>query len=388
MVIPMSENESITTTLGKKPKIIELAERIPDPRSEKFKKHPLTSIIFIALVSTICGANDWVAIVDVAEHLKDWIRQYVNLPFGIPSHDTFTRTFGLIDNQSFSQFLIDWADHLRMRSQYEVVSMDGKTLRGNAQKQAGLDGLHILNAWSVENGICLGHMEVDTKTNEITVIPKLIEMLDLEGCIITADALNTQKTTARAVIEAEADYVLPVKGNHKDLLEDIELFFDEAEKKGYRGFDADQFESKDHDHGRVEHRLYSVLDAEDLPVAKEWEGMNSIGRVIRRRTYGDRSTFETCYYIMSLEIDAELFAHAVRGHWGVENNLHWSLDVIFREDHSKYRDRIGAQNLSAVRKMGLGLLKKDESTKKSLTRKRFQALTSTEFREIILKDFL
>jgi hypothetical protein len=172
-----------------------------------------------------------VAIADTAEHLKGWIKEYVDLPFGIPSHDTFTRTFGIIDNQVFNQFLIEWADHLRMKSEHEVISMDGKTLRGNAQKQAGLDGLHLLNAWSLENGICLGHMEVDTKTNEITVIPKLIKMLDLEGCIITADALNTQKTTVSAVIDAKADYVLPVKGNHKDLLEDVKLLFGDAEKK-------------------------------------------------------------------------------------------------------------------------------------------------------------
>src|SRR5262245_57072327 len=144
MVMPMSENESTNPVLGNKPKIIELAERIPDPRSEKFKKHPLTSIIFIALVCTVCGADDWVAIADTAEHLKDWIKHYVDLPFGIPSHDTFTRTFGIIDNQIFNQFLIDWANHLRMKSEHEVVSMDGKTLRGNAQKQAGLDGLHLL----------------------------------------------------------------------------------------------------------------------------------------------------------------------------------------------------------------------------------------------------
>ncbi|MBA3239035.1 MAG: ISAs1 family transposase, partial [Parachlamydiaceae bacterium] len=194
---------------------------------------------------------------------------------------------GIIDNNLFSQFLIDWADHLRMKSKHEVVSMDGKTLRGNAQKQAGLDGLHLLNAWSVENGICIGHIEVGTKTNEITAILKLIKMLDLEGCIITTDALNTQKTTASAVIEAKGDYVLPVKGNHKDLLEDVKLLFGNSEQNNYRGFDADQFESKNDDHGRVEHRLYSVLDADDLPVAMEWEGMKSVGRVIRRRTYGE-----------------------------------------------------------------------------------------------------
>ena len=383
----MSENDLTKFEQLTKPKIIELAEKVPDPRSDNFKKHPLVSMIFVALVGTVCGADDWVAISDTGEHLKDWIKQYVELPFGVPSHDTFGRTFGLIDNQAFSELLIDWADYLRVKSKNEIVAMDGKTLRGNAQKQAGLAGLHILNAWSVENGICLGHIDVDIKSNEITAIPKLIEILDLEDCIITADALNTQKTTAAAAIEAKADYVLPVKGNHKDLLEDIRLLFEDAESKDYRGFDADQFETKDKDHGRIEHRFYSVLDAEDLPVAKEWSEMKSVGKVIRRRTHGDRSTFETCYFIMSLEIDGKLFAHATRGHWGVENKLHWSLDVVFREDHSKYRDRIGAQNLSAVRKMALGLLKKNES-KKSLKRKRFQALTSPLFREAILKDLL
>jgi len=384
----MSENDPTKHEQIAKPKILELAARVPDPRSDKFKKHPLTSMIFIALVGTICGADDWVAIADTGEHLKDWIGQYVDIPFGIPSHDTFGRTFGLIENQAFNQFLIDWADHIRLKSENEIVAMDGKTLRGSAQKQAGLTGLHLLNAWSVENGICLGHLDVDSKTNEITVIPKLIEILDLEGCIVTADALNTQKTTAVAVINAKADYVLPVKGNQKDLLEDIELLFEDAESKDYKCFDADQFETKEEDHGRVEHRIYSVLDAEDLPVAKEWPNMKSAGKVIRRRTYGDRSTFEVCYFIMSIEIDGKLFAHAVRGHWCVENKLHWSLDVIFREDHSKYRNRVGAQNLSAIRKMALGLLKKDKRTKKSLKRKRFQALISPEFRENILNYFL
>ncbi len=326
----MSKNDLTQHEQIVKPKILELAEKVSDPRSDKFKKHPLTSMLFIALVAKICGADDWVAIADTGEYLKDWIGHYVDLPFGIPSHDTFGRTFSLINNKAFSQLLIDWADHIRIKSENEVVAMDGKTLRGSAQKKTELKGLHLLNAWSVENGICLGHLDVDSKTNEITVIPKLIEILDLEGCIITADALNTQKTTAVAATNAKADYVLPVKGNQKDLLEDIELLFEDAESKDYKGFDADQFETKEEGHGRVEHRIYSVLDAEDLPVAKEWLNMKSVGKVVRRRTYEDRSTIEVCHYIMSIEIDGKLFAHAVRSHWGVENNLHWSLDVTFR----------------------------------------------------------
>ena len=371
-----------------KPKILELAEKIPDPRRNHLKRYPLPSMIFIALVGTVCGANDWVAVADTGEYLKEWIKKYIDLPYGIPSHDTFGRTFGIIDNKSFSQFLIDWGECIRVKSKNEIVAMDGKTLKGNAQKEAGLKGIHLLNAWSIDNGICLGHLNVDKKTNEITVLPDLIEIVDLEGCIITSDALNTQKTTVEAVIKAKADYVLPVKGNHKDLLEDVKLLFDEAEGKEYKGFDADQFESCEKDHGRIEHRIYSVLDAEDLPFVNEWSNMKSIGKVIRRRTLKDRSTFETCYFITSLEIDAKLFAHAVRGHWGVENNLHWSLDVVFREDHNKYRDRIGAQNLSAVRKIALGFLKEDKTSKKSLKRKQFQALTSSDFRENMLKVFL
>ena len=371
-----------------KPKILELAENVPDPRLDRCKRHPLPSMLFTALVATVCGADDWVAVADTGKYLRDWIEQYVELPFGIASHDTFARTFSLLDSQAFNHLLLSWADHLRARSKHEVVAMDGKTVRGSSQKNAGLSGIHLLNAWSVENGICLGHMEVDTKTNEITVIPDLIEILDLQGCIVTADALNTQKTTADAVIEAGADYVLPVKRNQRELLEEIELLFEEAEQKDYRGIDGDQYETIEKDHGRVEHRLYCVLDASELPLAQGWNSMKSVGRAIRRRTYGGRSTFETCYFGMSLEIDAKLFAHAVRGHWGVENGLHWSLDVVFREDHSKYRDRVGAQNHSATRKMALSLLKQETTVSKSLKRKRFQALTNPEYRELILKEFL
>lgn len=167
----MSSNDYEQSKQPVKAKILELASKIPDQRIDRCKKHPLESMIFIALVGTICGADDWVAITDIGEHLKDWIINYVDLPFGIPSHDTFGRVFGLIDNQAFSQFLIDWADHLRVKSEGEIVAIDGKTLKGNAQKQAGHSALHLLNAWSVENGICLGHVDVNSKTNEITVIP-------------------------------------------------------------------------------------------------------------------------------------------------------------------------------------------------------------------------
>lgn len=371
----------------KKPKITELIEKISDPRVNIFGelKHPLTSVIFCALVGSLTGGDNWIDIEDNANHLKDWIAQYTDLSNGVPSHDTFGRVFGLIDSQVFSGFLVDWADHLRQSFDKEVVAFDGKTMKGSSQKRAGIKALHTLNAFSIENGICLGHLDVDRKTNEITVIPKLIEMLDLENCIITSDALNTQKSTVISVIDAKADYVLPVKGNHPELLDDIKLLFDDAEDKDYKGFDAGQFETTEIGHGRWEQRIYSQLDAEELPVCSEWKGMRTVLKITRRRTDGDRSTWEFCYFISSLDIDAPLLAHAIRGHWAVENKLHWSLDVIFREDNGKYKNRSGAQNLSAIRKIALGMLKKDTSTKKSIRRKRKAALLDKSYLERLLK---
>lgn len=392
----MMDREELTSECSQndisknKLKINELIEIIPDPRKNIFGeiKHPLPSIIFCALVGSLTGGDNWVDIEDNANHLKDWICLHVNLSNGVPSHDTFGRVFGLIDRQAFSEFLVSWADHLRKIFDKEVIAFDGKTMKGSAQKQAGIKALHTLNAFSIENGICLGQLDVDSKTNEITVIPELMKVLDIENCIITANALNTQKTTAKAAIEAKADYILPVKRNHSDLLDDIKLLFNEAENKDYKGFDADQFESCEIGHGRWEQRIYSHLDAEDLPVCSEWKGMKTVAKVIRRRTYDNKSTWEICYFISSLDINAELLAHAIRGHWAVENNLHWSLDVIFREDNSKYKNRSGAQNLSVIRKIALGMLKKDTSTKKSIRRKRKVALLNKSYLEQILKNNL
>lgn len=374
-----------------KPKIIEYIEEIDDPRNPSScnYKHPFVSIIFITFIGALCGANDWVEIENIGNEMKDWIKKFVPIPNGIPSHDTFGRLFTLVDPKAFGNFLIKWMDSVREKISGEVISFDGKTLCGTAEKGIGLKGVHILNAWSKENGICIGQLKVDDKSNEITAIPKLMELLDLKGCIITGDALNTQTAVAAKARESGADYVLPVKENHPGLLEDIKLFFEDAVKKGFKGVDADQHETLDVDHGRVEKRIYQIIDGEDLPDKDSWRDVKSLGRVIRERSVkGKETTQEIQYYISSIDIDAKLFEKCTRGHWGIENGLHWRLDVILKEDASRYRDKIGAQNMAVMRKITLGVLSKDTSRKGGISSKRLAAAVNPTYREELIKKFL
>lgn len=366
-------------------KIIDLIEEIPDPRLIRCQKHPLNSVIFIVLVTGLCGANNWVEVESMGEALQDWIQLYVPLPNGIPSHDTFGRIFSLISPKAFREFFEKWISFIRKEISNEVVNFDGKTLR---RTKGPTGALHLLNAWSMDNGICLGQLPVDKKTNEIKVFPELIKILELKDCIVTADALNTQKDIAKAIIDAEADYVLPVKENHLGLKDDIELFFKDAVAKSFKGIDADDYKTLDKGHGRIESRKYYVIDAEGLPDKNLWKGLKSLGMAVRDRKIGKKQEQETVYYLMSTEIDAKLLEKCVRGHWAVENSLHWRLDVIFREDESRYREKIGAENLSLVRKMALGALSRDKSVKGGIQSKRLRAAASSTYREYILKNLL
>ena len=369
-------------------KILEYIQEIPDPRlrSSLNYKHPLTSIIFIAFVATLCGANNWVETVVVTKGMQDWIQQFVELPFGALSSDTFERVFRLINPKELTNFLVKWMALAREKLSADVISFDGKTLCGTAEKGMGLKGVHILHAWSKENGICIGQLKVDNKSNEITAVPELIKLLDLKDCIITSDALNTQKTIADEIKNAGADYVLPVKENHPGLLKDIKCLFGEASKKDFKGV-SDHYETKDKGHSRIEKRGYHVIDGKDLPNKELWPGVKSLGMVIRERTIKSKTTKEIEYYISIIKIDAKLFEYAVRSHWGVES-LHWYLDVVFREDDNRYRDKIGAQNLSILRKIVLGVLTKDKSKKCGGAAKRLAAAVNSNYRENILKNFL
>lgn len=360
---------------------------VTDPRSQKSINfcHPLSSILFITVVCSLCGSNDWETIVIQANAMKEWLGKFVDMSKGVPCSRTFIRVFNALKPEELNRVLFTVADRLGIKAEGEVISFDGKTMRGTSSSDKGLKAIHILNAWSHDRGICLGHLKVDDKSNEIPALPQLMELLDLKGTIITADAMNTQKNTVSKAIALGADYVLPVKENQPSLLEEVELLFNDAQKRDFKGIDADNFETIEKSHGRIEIRKYTVIDSSELPSTKEWAGFKSAGKVIRDRTYKGKTSTETQYYISSCEIDAKQFAKVVRGHWGIENSLHLVLDITFREDQLRYRDRIGAENLAAIRKLTLSALAKDKKLKCGKSGKRIAAATDPEYREKLLK---
>lgn len=367
-------------------RLIRILDRIPDPRKPSCNfQHSLTSIVFIVIVSSLCGADDWSIIETLAISMKDWIARFVDVSSGIPSAHTIERVFSLISPEQMEQTLIEVMGLLKEKKE-TVISFDGKTLRGTLDEQAGKRAVHLLNAWSLENGICLGQRKVDDKSNEITAIPQLMDMLDLQGTIITADALNTQKMIAQKAEEKGAHYFLPVKGNHKSLLEDIELLFKAAQESDFKGVDADQYETLEKSRGRIEKRLYYSMDADELPDQEEWAGIKSIGMVVRERTTEKKTSKEIVYYISSCDVGAKLLGDSVRDHWHVENGLHWSLDVIFREDKLRYRHEVGARNLAIIRKITLGALSKNKTYKCGKAGRRIMAASDPVFREEILKN--
>lgn len=372
--------------------VLEFLSTIPDPRIDRCKKYSLDSILFISLVGMLCGADSAREIVEFADGNEHWIKNYVQIPEGIPSHDTISRVFSLIDKNIFCQMFTKWTQSLQKRTEKEVkkenkvIAIDGKSLCGSLGND--LKGMaHMLHAWSVENGLCLGQQAVKDKSNEVTAMEPLLKMLDLKGCIVTTDAIHSHKGTARAIVEQGGDYVLPIKDNEKNFKEEIETLFQEGFKNDFRGIDADEYETLEKGHGRIEYRKYWMIDAEELPSAKEWTGLKSVGFCIRERKMKGKTTKEEVFFATSLELDAKLFSGVVRDHWQVENKLHWSVDVTFREDKQRYRDKTMAQNLSCLRKIVFNILKKD-SRKCSLRSKRLRAASNLSYREEILKNFL
>lgn len=357
---------------------------IPDPRVERCKKYNLESILFIALSGMLCGADSFIEIADLADANQEWLKKYIDLPNGVPSHDTICRVFSLIDKNKFCECFAAWTQSLRKQQSDDVIAIDGKSLCGAYGES--LKGMaHMLHAWSIENGLCIAQQAVRDKSNEITALKPLLEMLDLKGCIVTTDAIHSHKKTATLISEKEGNYALPIKDNEKNFKEEIETLFVDAFKNEFKGFDGDYFETLEKEHGRIEERKYWVLDAADLPSAMEWPNLKAIGLCQRERTLKGKTTLEKVYYAMSFEADAKKFAKVARNHWQVENNLHWVLDVVFEEDKQKYKDKTMAQNLSCLRKVALNLLKKD-SRKSSLQAKRLRAACNIAYREEVLKN--
>ena len=346
---------------------------ISDPRIEKKCTHKLEDIIAITICAVICGADDWNAIESFGKAKNDWFSAFLDLPNGIPSHDTFRRLFSIMSPTVFQEFFTGWVNSVADKVG-GVVAIDGKTVRRSHDKGVGKKAIHMVSAWSSDNNLVLGQVKTDEKSNEITAIPELLQTLSLKGCIVTIDAMGCQKNIAKKIIDGGGDYVLALKGNQSTLSEQVESFFEKANKSSFEGYDVDYYETKEISRDRCEVRRHWTLNVSESKIDVEpWSELNIIGMVESQRTINKQTSVEYRYYIGSIENDAKLFGNTVRRHWGVENNLHWQLDMSFREDESRMRKGHSAENFVVMRHVALNLLKKDKSVKLGIKNKRLKA---------------
>jgi predicted transposase YbfD/YdcC len=352
---------------------------VPDPRDSRYTTHLLGDILTIALCALLSGAKSFEDLAAFGRAKQTWLRSLgLTLPSGIPAHDTFRDLFCQLAPGLFQDCFTAWINAVCARLGVKHVAIDGKAQRGSR----GLDGtcLYLVSAWVGGNSLTLGQVAVEDKSNEITAIPKLLQLLELEGALVSIDALGCQKDIAQAIRDTQADYLLQVKGNQPTLQADLIASFEAAFAADYEGYTHDLWVSHEHGHGREEERVCSVLyNLEGLSTRPEWVDLQAIVRLARTRWLGDQETFEVSYYISSRRGSAEELGSAARGHWGIENGLHWALDVIFREDDSHLKDRAAAENLGLLRRVVIAVLGQDNS-KGSVSGKLLRAAWNDEFR--------
>lgn len=348
---------------------------LPDPRRETMNKlHLFIDVLTIAICAVICGASDWTAIAKFGKAKKAWFKKFLELPNGIPSHDTFNNIFSLINPDKFQSCFITWVTSIAELLPGEVVAIDGKTLRRSHDKPNAKDSIHMVSAWASNNSLVLGQVKTDEKSNEITAIPKLLDVLDVAGCLITIDAMGCQKEIAKKIIGKDAEYLLAVKENQSKLLNSIKDSFSIANENGFKKTFNDYAETKEKGHGREEIRRCWVSDDLCGVQNKEnWKHLNSLVVVESERTLNGETSIEHRYYISSAKNSASYFLKASRQHWGVENKLHWVMDMSFREDESRIRKGNGAENFSRLRHIALNLLKRETTQKIGIPNKRLLA---------------
>lgn len=357
--------------------LIECFEEMEDPRIDRTRDHKLIDILVIGLCTMVTVGENFTDMEDFGKAKHDWLKTFLELPNGIPSHDTFNRVFSAINPDQFLDCFVRWVKGMCPSLDDDMVSIDGKALRHALNK--GDTVPYIVSAWASKNGLVLGQVKVNDKSNEITAIPELLCALELEGCVVTIDAMGCQKDIADKIIEAKADYVLALKGNHATVHEEFREYFDDAVPAGAdartplpEGMDFHQTVEKGH--GRIETRRYwQTSDIGWFEDKQLWRGLRSVGMVESIRDVGGETSIERRLYLSSLQLDVQRFAGAVRSHWGVENSLHWTMDVTFGEDQSRARTQFAAQNLATLRRIVLNLLKKDKTPRLSLRRKRIIA---------------
>jgi predicted transposase YbfD/YdcC len=332
---------------------------LKDPRMDRTRRHDLLDIVVIAVCAVIAGAEGWVDIANYGRAKHDWLKNFLGLPGGIPSHDTFRRVFCMLDPYAFQECFQSWIDALSASLGLKRIAIDGKTLRRSFDRGTGKAALHLVSAWATEQHLVLGQVAVDTKSNEITAIPKLLELLDVSGAIVTIDAMGCQKDIAGKIRQGGGDYVLTVKDNQPHLLEDVQLCFEQAFESNFAGLNHSEHEEVYEGHGRVEtHRVYTILHPEGIRDVALWHDLKAITLIIsERQETGKEDTVELRYYIGSKAAKAKAYASYVRGHWGIENGLHWILDVSFDEDRCRMYTDHSAKNMALLRRLALSLLK-------------------------------
>ena len=359
-----------------KPKfsIAEHFATVEDPRIERSKEHLLIDILTIAILGVICGADGWVGIETYGKAKYKWLKRFLALPNGIPSHDTFARVFARLNPEQLQESFLSWIRAVSRVSEGEVIAIDGKTVRRSYDQGKNKGAIHMVSAWASQNRLVLGQRKVDDKSNEITAIPELLKVLDIHGCIVTIDAMGTQKEIAKQIVAQGGDYVLALKGNQGNLFEDVQQIFAQAQAQDFQGIDHDFYQTLDGGHGRIEkRRCWTLGQVEYLLDAEQWSQFASIAMVESVRQCEGQTSQEVRYYISSLSPDAQQLAESIRSHWGIENPLHWVLDVAFREDECRIRTGHAPENFALLRHLALSALNQEKTAKLGAHNKRRRA---------------
>lgn len=347
---------------------------LSDPRAQHSIEHLLIDIVLLTICAVICGAESWVEIENYGIAKQEWLENFLELPHGIPSHDTIERLFARLRPEQMQQCFLNWVQAVFEISDGRLIAIDGKTLRGSYERDSKRSVIHMVSAWASQNRIVLGQRKVNEKSNEITAIPELLRVLDLAGAVVSIDAMGCQTAIAQQIVEQQADYVLALKGNQGNLHEDVEQLFKHAHQQQFSGIEHDYYETQAKGHGRIEIRRYWVMgNTEYLIGAENWAKLTTIGCVESQRQAEGKTTCETRYYLLSLSLDAQRFADAVRGHWGIENQLHWMLDVAFQEDKARSTAGYSGENLAVIRHLAVNLLTQEKSAKGGMRAKRLKA---------------
>ena len=363
--------------------LIEHFSKLEAPRVDRNKKHELIDVIVLCVCAVLSGAEGWSDIEEFGRTKLDWLRRYVPLANGVPVDDTIARIISALSVSGFQECFMSWMKEAVELGEGELIALDGKTHRRSHDRKRGVKALHLVSAWACRNGVVLGQVKTDEKSNELTAVPELLEKLELKGCIVTLDAMGCQRAIAAQVQEGGGDYVLSLKRNHRGLEAEVRGYFEAAREEDYNRPEIGNEETSEEGHGRIEHRSYFLsTDLSSLSGVEKWRGLKGIGLVESERHGEGRVSIEQRYYLTSLG-DVKRFQQAVRSHWGIENQLHWRLDVTFREDESRIRRGNGPHNMGVIRHVAMNLLK-GEKTKISYRKKRVRAALNDDFRAKLL----